>query len=93
MAPTHLAPFTLVCTVAAGQVAPGTSFGGEELGSRGVPGVRQENKLQAGLSPRQQSVTKNRHAAASMASASWWAAKEQNRDNSMGRDRNVLHFS
>lgn len=69
------------------------SFGLKELGSSAVPRVRQENKLQAGLRPRQAPVARDRHAAASTASASWWAAKEQNRDNGTRGDRNVLHFS
>lgn len=43
------------------------AFGSEELGGSAKPRVRQEHELQAGLSPRQPPVTKNRHTAASTA--------------------------
>lgn len=85
----------VVCTEAAGA---GSSlhipaFSRQELGSSALPGVRQQKELQAGLRPRQAPVAKHRHSAASTASASGWAAKEQNRDNGMGGGRNVLHSS
>lgn len=69
--------------------------GSEEPRFSNVPGIRQQNKMQAGLNPSRLAASNHQTTCSCQRcfNSSWWAANEQNRDKGMGEARNALHFS